>query len=598
MLEADTQLSSFAEGNIWFVIKTAIDMGKGKLASLTAKHIVPSKIKKAMVKYFVTQTKLLTKEAEALSDFLLAEGVQAAMDKLAEEMANYDINEVMEKDISEMYEKFNRSYLEGRGPIIITFGQGNLFYKAARKQITNKHSNINVANFMRHVAISPIGNLDGSGEHPTYTLLDNDFTPNTLPSIFPLSSTHTNPVRNIVYSVSLVLPEEAAGMYVMENGTSLSEYDDFEYYEGYWVQGSTLSGFSKEINVSVASEEASSITDVKATLLVEPQDAKTDAFHEFNYYMGDMSFDAHFDADNTIRQKSDFTKIAIIKAISGYIDEHKERDSAWYPTDQKSESEIATCEDKLVGRFATSAFGHGVMKIDSQSSYVGEPNSNVPSNSKIYPFKNDGGGKKKIYQIGGEYVQGVCGGVKVESPKNATVCYELEDKEEKVIGKISGVGVKSTQVAIIFVSPPNLFDFYKNQFHVQVDGAEILNNEWLNIYKDYDYMERTYPVYISFDGQVRENWPEEANDNMISVFISNTGITPFECDPVFWFSINTLKLLENGHLADIKVTYSSDNRSITKVYSYLEPAYYSWTGDWWATTSEFVGYKNACPWME
>jgi hypothetical protein len=182
-----------------------------------------------LVKLIVKKFKLSTKEAEALAEFLLSKAFEEAAEKLIEEMIDYDGEEVWERDVDEMYEKVSKSMFEGKGPVIITFGQGNMFYADLQKKTFNEIMNHSYSKFYKHIAISPVGR-DVSLKH---VMFDNDYI-QTLPEIIQSHNyTHINPVRNIYYIKEIKLPEEFSnGYHIIDE--DFGEYNDYD--EGFWLR--------------------------------------------------------------------------------------------------------------------------------------------------------------------------------------------------------------------------------------------------------------------------------------------------------------------------------------------------------------------------
>jgi hypothetical protein len=149
------------------------------------------------------------------------------------------------------------------------------------------------------------------------------------------------------------------------------------------------------------------------------------------YYMGVTALDIRINANMVIKRKSIETREAIINAVTGYIDEHNNKDSVWNAVNQKSEEECKVCQDRLDGDFRTIA--HGLYSL------AGISINSFALDSKIYDFQNKATGKSKIYKIDNKYVKGVCGGVRIDAPMDDDTCYELKDKEDKITGTIKGV---------------------------------------------------------------------------------------------------------------------------------------------------------------
>ena len=92
--------------------------------------------------------------------------------------------------------------------------------------------------------------------------------------------------------------------------------------------------------MSAAYEGATSLDIVQAVMTIEPLDGRDKDFHQFEYYMGETTFNAYKNLNKFEETKSIETKEAIMNAISGYIDEHSDKDSIWNVAGQKDDDEI------------------------------------------------------------------------------------------------------------------------------------------------------------------------------------------------------------------------------------------------------------------
>jgi hypothetical protein len=130
-LEAMEQLKdvSFEVGSVLFLADWLIG------GVITNKMPVIKDAKKALAKYLIT--KGLSKEiAEILADEVIINGIENAVKQEVSKAVDYNSDKVLEKDLSEIYDRFDKSLLEGHGIAVVTFGQGNLFSIQALRDLT------------------------------------------------------------------------------------------------------------------------------------------------------------------------------------------------------------------------------------------------------------------------------------------------------------------------------------------------------------------------------------------------------------------------------------------------------------------------------
>lgn len=195
IMEANSQISSFYNESPWFLISLAMDYLEGRVARIAIKH-GPEKVKKALEKILIRKFKLNMKDAGYAADFLLGEALEKSTEEFLAEIARYDIDEVLDTDLDEMREKIEHSMLEGKDPIIVTFGQGNLFYKAVRQELSGDYHVSVLAKFLRHINIGQLGS--DSLQPSVRVFLDNDKPTSDFTLISSLNPTHVNPVRYII----------------------------------------------------------------------------------------------------------------------------------------------------------------------------------------------------------------------------------------------------------------------------------------------------------------------------------------------------------------------------------------------------------------
>jgi hypothetical protein len=178
-------------------------------------------------------------------------------------------------------------------------------------------------------------------------------------------------------------------------------------------------------------EEGHNVEYVEVVLSAIPVDMKSNDFHDFMYYMGEKMLNTRINESDFELIRSYTTRKLIIYNIINYINAHDDKDSVWGAVNQKTEDEVKVCTDKLMGNFRTLAF--------DAINFQGISIHSFAENSKIYPFENRVLGKSKVYKIGGEYIKGVCSGVKIDRPEAADICYNLENKSNKTVGTIYGL---------------------------------------------------------------------------------------------------------------------------------------------------------------
>jgi hypothetical protein len=425
IMEANTQLGSFYNADLWTLINFIMDnVVGGKIKGMLINNelaVVKTKLTKTIMKKFLLSGQNSKRIAEEIADLILDEAIQRAADELVSALIDYDASNILSRDISEMTERIRKSMLEGKGPIVVTFGQGNLFYKAVHSKLSMEFDVYGVLpKFLRHVNIAQIGS---NPPNPNIRiLLDNDDPFHDVPSLFKGDPTIINTTRNIKYNVSLELPPEYSDATVIED---YMQQNDFDKYEEFWMRDSQPASLSKEINVSVFFEGISTIYRTEAVLWAHPVDSSSNKFHDFMYYIGLTEIDTYESKDSIIKQNSFDTRDAIVGAVIAYIEEHDNKDSVWGAVNQKTEDEIQICEHRLEGDFRTQAFG--------AINFQGVSINSFAENSKIYPFESRVSGKSKVYKIEEEYVKGVCGGVKIDRPEAADICYNLENKSNKTV---------------------------------------------------------------------------------------------------------------------------------------------------------------------
>jgi hypothetical protein len=205
-LEANSQISSFYNFNVWFFVGLATDSAIGKLMlKALEKPLAP--IRQQMIRQIRSILPVNKKIAEIGADFLLEEALKKAAEKYFDAITQYDVSEILDKNIDEITKKIENSMLEGKSPIIVTFGQGNLFYKAIRHELSKDYNSYGVlAKFLRHVNIGQLGT--NSAQPNVRIFLDNDDPAGdyTLPS--SADATIANPIRYMLYQVSRELPPD------------------------------------------------------------------------------------------------------------------------------------------------------------------------------------------------------------------------------------------------------------------------------------------------------------------------------------------------------------------------------------------------------
>jgi hypothetical protein len=523
--------------------------------AITSKLPLIKEAKSAFVAFLVKQG--LAKElAEALVDEVLIGTIKNAISQEVAEATKYDADKVLHEDLVEMYDKFNKSLLEGHGIVVVTFGQGSLFDVQTIQHLAKDNRKLSasgavdesgvevIRNYIRHIHISSINYVGDGFRYRQTVQLNNDKSlfAGLIFGYFLPSTMQINRVNYFKYEES-IKPEIDGSLIPIS--TTRPSVDTLEL-KAYWRIGVTPPTYTERFTFTGIADGAFSLDEAitsEHTAYFTPYEEKSLAFHSFEYYMGLKSISAYNGYEYEI-VTSEETRAAIISHISNAIDAHNGAKSQWTANAEKANPQ--TCEDKITGRQLTSTGYMGnlstgwspaaALYIKSEPMYIFDY-IRYPANTKVY-------------KVDGKYVKAECGGVKIEQPDERS-CHEIKNKDDRLRGRISGFGDCNYYVpnfhANLGLVNQTLAEFDLT-LNVGVPGghycAQDRNGDtYVNLN---DIGAGTYPIYVTYTGK--------ANDAELKKKDIGLYMKPGSGSEDLWIRGMTLEeidALENGHIADV-----------------------------------------------
>ncbi|MDR1460483.1 MAG: hypothetical protein LBI78_02435 [Campylobacteraceae bacterium] len=511
-------------------IGIATDAAKDKLADMIAQEILKA-MRDMAITYVLDEADL---GAYQNVIYAIEEALKKNTFSYTWNIINAASDVLKEIDLNNQFEALTTGITSGHQAIIIAHSQGNFFVN----EIENKfdvQDKTWMKQYIKSISVSsPANKVAFEGSHITY---DNDPTTNWPDRVRGDTS---NPLRYgrfyLQYNYNRPLSDEDA-LDIINDIKAMSMPEECNASIGYYFENDFPDLCYNNANI--------------ATL-----DIPNSKFHDFEYYMQEHIVS---DIGNIYQNPSR-------KVVTDFIKEHitsfKTAASQWEVI-EKQDSDIKVCEDKLLK--AKHKYDNSIKDMD-----------------KVYPFDKEG----KVYLVNSEYVKtNSLDGVKIEEPKNSEACYKLNDKDEKLIGKIDGIPAK--QIDLVIVEDSAIRDsWYADvkimDYSVQIDGAILreITGRWYIYVSNYDYEEHAnmvYPIYASspFDF-------DNAN-----LYLDITLMIGGGCSPIFKIPL-TMLAANNGHIADLKF----NKKGGLTIYSNFKPS--SWRDNSRRTLSTLVDYRDIC----
>ncbi|WP_373033615.1 hypothetical protein, partial [Sulfurovum sp.] len=473
---------------------------------------------KKVAKYLVEKKGFSKAAAELLADKIVGAS-KATLIAMAEKLADYNAEEIHDNDLKEMVAKYTQSIYDGHGVIMVTHSQGNLF--AVESKNSFGEGKEWMRDYLYHVSIaSPATSF--ASDHHWLVSLDNDVVANIPSSV---GTNMRNPVRYFSYYLDGVDP------YMPESWVDNSELLDqtigqMLLSEGYWIDGFTPPSESRTITENM--------TDYTVRMEPDEWDFLQTDFHAFNYYMGVTSFQAYISKIQTVKQKSDATKDTIIYSIAAAIESFNDTSSQW----QTAKTTGCGCDKRIEVEH----------KFDSNL-------SQLMQDLDVLPFDESG----KLYPLGFDYVKGSPKGETVSSPGTDTICFELLDDSEVIVGSITSTsgGSVTPKPGVVTVAlnwedadiDLNL-DVRWDAGEHDIKDVSCSPTEHFYIESAYSIYPGRYAVYVDHSGDV---------DNSLLPETVQIGIkVPGEYQS-YTLNVTSSDELNIGHVADINIEYIDGN---------------------------------------
>ncbi|MDR0408575.1 MAG: hypothetical protein LBH45_06655 [Campylobacteraceae bacterium] len=506
-------------------IGIATDTAKGKVLDMIAKEMLNTAKELA-----------ITGGLEAVDQEWLKNIISSIEDALKKRTGSYTwsmINAIsdtlQEMDLNVQFEALSNGIASGHQAIIVAHAEGNFFINDLDDRF-DKYNKSWMKQHIKSISISnPSNKVSFGGSHITY---DNDpiikwpdrVGPDTL-----------NPLRYrrfyLRYDYNGTLSDDDVSD-IIDYVKAMNMPDECKVSLGFYFKDDIADICYNSANIALF-------------------DIPNSEFHSFEYYMRENLVSD----TGSVRQNP--SRKYITDFLSNSIVSFRTAPSQWKVI-EKQESEIKTCEDKLLK--TKHMYDDSINDID-----------------KVYPFDKTG----KVYPVNGEYVKGSIDGVEIESHKDKDVCYKLIDENNETVGKIDGIAIKQTRLVIVEGASirHDFYDYIKFRDYVaQIGGATLLeiSENWYIYGRNHDDVNRTYPIYASplnFDFDINES----------HLFITLLG----KCTPVFRIPL-TMLIANNGHIADLK----NNEKGEFTIYSNFKPS--NWRTGNKGVLSTFIDYRDIC----